>query len=160
MRRAVLAVFAACALAKPAHASGEPLPGVVRYAKQAAFEDVREDLSIAIQNRGLAPDLTSRIHDMLQRTGKDLGDAAPLFGNAVAYSFCSAAVSRAIMAADPHNVVFCPFTVIAYAPLNEPGKVYVAYRRPPAAADAKSNAALRKLEALLDGIAREAVGMP
>lgn len=134
-------------------------PAVVRYAKATPYDEVREDLEFAIQNRALMVDLTSRIHAMLQRTGKDLGDDTPLFENAQAYSFCSAKISRAIMAADAHNIAFCPFTIVVYTPRGEAGMTYVAYRRPPAASSPRVAAALRELEALLDGIAREAVGM-
>lgn len=134
-------------------------PAVVRYAKAAPYEDVREDLEFAIQNRALMVALTSHIHAMLQRTGKDLGDDTPLFENAQAYSFCSAKISRAIMAADPHHIAFCPFTIVVYTPRGEAGTTYVAYRRPPAGSNPRAAAALRELEAFLDGIAREAVGM-
>lgn len=134
-------------------------PDVVRYAKAAPYEDVREDLEFAIQNRALLVALTSHIHAMLQRTGKDLGDDTPLFENAQAYSFCSAKVSRAIMAADPHNIAFCPFTIVVYSPRGEVGTTYVTYRRPPVGSNPRADAALRELEAFLDGIAREAVGL-
>lgn len=134
-------------------------PAVVRYAKAAPYEEVREDLEFAIQNRGLMVDLTSRIHAMLQRTGKDLGDDTPLYEDAQAYTFCSAKLSRAIMAADPHNIAFCPFTIVVYTPRGEAGTTYVAYRRPPAGGSPAADAALRELEAFLDAIAREAVGM-
>jgi len=134
-------------------------PAVVRYAKATPYDEVREDLEFAIQNRALMVDLTSRIHAMLQRTGKDLGDDTPLFENAQAYSFCSAKISRAIMAADAHNIAFCPFTIVVYTPRGEAGMTYVAYRRPPAGSTPAADAALRELQAFLDGIAREAVGL-
>lgn len=131
---------------------------VTRYVKEAKFEDVKEDLMLAIQNRGLVVDHTSQIHEMLERTGKDLGRTTPIFKDAVAFSFCSAVVSRKIMEADPHSIAFCPFVIAAYSPVNEPEKVYVTYRRPPMTGTEASNAALKELEALLDGIAREAIG--
>lgn len=133
---------------------------VARYVKEAKFEDVKEDLVLAIQNRGLVVDHTSQIHEMLERTGRDLGMTTPIYKDAVAYSFCSAVVSRKIMEADPHNIAFCPFVIAAYSPVNEPQKVYVTYRRLPLTGSETSNAALKELETLLDGIAREALGMP
>lgn len=131
---------------------------VARYSKEAKFEDVKEDLMFAIQNRGLVVDHTSQIHEMLERTGKDLGLTSPIYKNAVAYSFCSTVVSRKIMESDPHNIAFCPFVIAAYSPVNEPEKVYVTYRRLPMTGTEASTAALKELEALLDGIAREAIG--
>ena len=103
----------------------------VRYAKEGKFEDVRDDLKQAIQARGLVIDLTSHIGGMLDRTGKDLGQTAKLFRNAESFAFCSAKLSRLAMQADPHNIAFCPYSVIVYTTEGEPGKVYVAYRRFP-----------------------------
>lgn len=132
---------------------------VTRYAKEAKFDTVKDDLVLAIQNRGLVVDHTSYIHNMLERTGKDLGTTTTIYVNGIAYSFCSAVVSRKTMEADPHNIAFCPYTIAVYTPVNEPGKVYVAYRRPPLVGSEASAAALKEVENLLDGIAREALGL-
>jgi hypothetical protein len=64
------------------------------------------------------------------------------------------------MEADPHNILFCPYTIALYSTLAEPKKVYIAYRRPQRADDsAASEAALNEVAALLDGIAREALNL-
>ena len=94
----------------------------VQYSKEGKFEDVRDDLKTAIQNRGLVIDHTSHIHNMLERTGKDIGQTAKVFKDAEAFSFCSATVSRNTMEADPHNIVFCPYTITAYVTEKEPGE--------------------------------------
>ena len=133
---------------------------VVSYAKNGArFEDVRDDLKAAIEGRGLVVDYTSHIHAMLERTGKDVGSTKAIYANAEALQFCSAQLSRKMMEADPANVVFCPYSVVVYTTAARPDQVVVAYRRPmkPEGPPA-SRAALRDVDALLDGIAREAVG--
>ncbi len=130
----------------------------VQYSKEGKFEDVRDDLKAAIQNRGLVIDHTSHIHNMLERTGKDIGQTAKIFKDAEAYSFCSATVSRGTMEADPHNIVFCPYTITVYATEKEPGKVHVTYRRPQQVGSEASKVSLKAVHDLLDGIAREAVG--
>ncbi len=132
---------------------------VTRYEKQADFDVVKDDLVLAIQNRGLVVDHTSYIHNMLERTGTDLGMTTKVYVNGIAYSFCSAVISRKTMEADPHNIAFCPYTIVVYTPVGEPGKVYVAYRRPPHIGSPASAAALEEVEKLLDGIAREALGL-
>ncbi len=139
---------------KPAADGGH----MVQYSKDGKFEDVREDLKLAIQNRGLVIDHTSHIHNMLERTGKDLGRTAKIFKEGLAYSFCSASVSRDTMEADPHNIVFCPYAISVYVTEKEPGKVYVAFRRPQQVGTDASKASLKGVHDLLDGIAREAVG--
>jgi len=148
--------FAACTPppSKPAADAGHS----VQYSKEGKFEEVRDDLKIAIQNRGLVIDHTSHIHNMLERTGKDIGRTVKVFKEAEAYSFCSAGVSRDTMEADPHNIVFCPYTITAYVTEKEPGKVYVAFRRPQPVGSDASKASLKAVQELLDGIAREAVG--
>ncbi len=162
MRRLLLplltgALLAGC-VSTPKPAAPLAADHLVQYSKTANFEDVREDLQLAIQGRGLVVDHTSHVHNMLERTGKDLGLTKKIYKDADAYSFCSATVSRTMMEADAHNVVFCPFTITVYATVSEPNKVYIAYRRPPLIGNEASKAALKAVHDLLDGIAREAIG--
>ena len=145
-------------LAIPALAA-DPHP-VVTYSKQAKFEDVRDDLKTAIEGKGLVIDYHSFINRMLERTGKDVGSTKDLYAAAQAFVFCSATLSRKTMEADPANVSMCPYSMVVYATAKEPKKVYVSYRRPwRPDGTAASKAALKEVEALLDGIAREALGM-
>ena len=137
----------------------DPNP-LVTYSKAGKFEDARDDLKIAIEGRGLVIDYQSYVNRMLERTGKDVGSTRKLYADAQAFVFCSAALSRKTMEADPLNVALCPYAMVVYEKAQEPGKVYVSYRRPwrpdgPAA----SRAALAEVEKLLDGIAREALGL-
>jgi uncharacterized protein (DUF302 family) len=137
----------------------EPHP-ITTYSKAATFEDVRDDLKLAIQGRGLVIDYESFVNRMLERTGKDVGSARKLYADAQAFVFCSAALSRKTMEADPANVALCPYSIMVYATAAEPGKVVVSYRRPwRPDGTAASKAALKEVEALLDGIAREALGL-
>ena len=136
----------------------DPHPVVV-YSKRAKFEDVRDDLKLAIEAKGLVIDYQSFVNRMLERTGKDVGSARKLYVDAQAFVFCSAALSRKTMEADPANASFCPYSIMVYATAQDPGTVRVSYRRPwrPDGSSA-SKAALREVEVLLDGIAREALG--
>jgi len=133
---------------------------VVRYSKKAAFNDVRDDLVIAIQKKGLVIDHTSHIHKMLERTKKDIGAKMTVYQEGQSFSFCSALLSRKTMEADPHNMAFCPYSVVVYTTAADPKTVHVAYRRPVRPdGSAASKASLKDVENLLDGIAREALGM-
>jgi len=125
-----------------------PAGSVARYSSDAKFDDVRDDVERAILAKGLVIDHTSFVAKMLDRTGKDLGSDKKLFadGHGQAFVFCSAAVSRKTMEADAHNMAFCPYSIVLYSTAAEPKKVYVAYRR-----------ALPDVDALLDGIVREAL---
>lgn len=137
----------------------DPHP-VVTYSKTAKIDDVRDDLKLAIEAKGLVIDHESQINRMLERTGKDVGSARKLYLDARALVFCSAALSRKTMEADPANIALCPYSIVVYATVQEPGKVYVSYRRPwRPDGSAASKAALGEVEALLDAIAREALGL-
>lgn len=154
----ILALALSAALSAPAIAA-DPHP-VVSYSKQAKFDDVRDDLKAAIEAKGLVVDFHSFVNRMLERTGKDAGSTRKLYADAQAFVFCSAALSRKTMEADPANVSICPYSMVVYATAQEPGRVHVSYRRPwRPDGSAASKAALKEVEALLDAIAREALGM-
>jgi uncharacterized protein (DUF302 family) len=136
----------------------DPHPLVTYSKKGAKFDEVRDEVKLAIEGKGLVIDLQSFVNRMLERTGKDVGSARKLYGDAQAFVFCSAALSRKTMEADPANVSLCPYSITVYATARDPGTVHVSYRRPwRPDGSAASKAALKEVEALLDGIAREAV---
>lgn len=130
-------------------------PAPVIYSKQGQFEEVRDALGEALTNRGLVVSYHARIGEMLARTGKDIGADRVVYRHAEAFEFCSAALSRALMEADPTAIAYCPFTVFVYELPASPGKIHVGYRPPPTDnAIAKPGRAIRQL---LDELAREAV---
>jgi uncharacterized protein (DUF302 family) len=156
IRAFALVLLAAFCMAVQA---AEPNP-VVSYSKKAKFADVRDDVKAAIESRGLVVDYQSHLGSMLERTGKDVGSTRKLYVDAQAFVFCSAALSRKMMEADPANAAICPYAVVVYATAQEPDKVVVAYRRPwRPDGSAASKAALKDVEKLLDGIAREGLGL-
>jgi uncharacterized protein (DUF302 family) len=85
---------------------------------------------------------------MLNRTGEDVGSSVKLFEAADIFVFCSAVLSRKVMEADPMNIAQCPYGIFVAEREN---KVMVGYRHYPAGA-------MQEVQALLDEIAREAVG--
>lgn len=144
-------------LSMPAQAADGAVASYSR--NKAKFEDVRDDLKVAIESRGLVIDYQAQIGRMLERTGKDVGSTKSLYADAQTLQFCSAALSRKMMEADPANVVMCPYSIVVYASAGKPDQVFVSYRRPwRADGSAASKAALKEVDALLDGIAREAAG--
>jgi uncharacterized protein (DUF302 family) len=139
--------------------AADPHP-VVTYSKKAQFEAVRDDLKVAIEGKGLVIDYHSFVNKMIERTGKDVGSTRKIYVDAQAFVFCSAALSRKMMEADPANASMCPYSITVYATAVEPDKVYVAYRRAwRPDGSAASKAALKEVDALLDGIARASLGM-
>lgn len=147
-----LAVFGlACGTASAA------APGVTFQSLRGDYDEVKDRIVMAIENRGMVVDHTSHVGDMLERTGKDIGRPRQVYLKADVIQFCSAAVSRSTMEADPRNLVFCPYAIAVYVLPAEADRVYVLYRKPPASGSAQSVKALREVGKLLDGIVREAL---
>jgi uncharacterized protein (DUF302 family) len=138
------------------HAAGPD--GVVSYAVEGAFADVRQDLADAIINRGYVIDYEAKIGDMLKRTAGDVGAEKTLYANAEAMQFCSAVVSRRAMEADPANIAFCPYVLFVYERADQSGTVNVGFRQMPEGGSDASREALAAVNTLLDEIAREAAG--
>jgi len=130
---------------------------MVVVTKAGNFSDVRDDVEMAITDRGLVVNNVSHVGDMLARTGKDLGDSKQVFLKAEALEFCSAVVSRKMMEADPDNIVFCPYVISVYVVPGKPHEVRIAYRKPQITGSPASRQALKAVDDLLSGIVNDAL---
>ena len=101
------------------------------------FADIKQDLVVAIEQRGLVINTTAHIGEMLERTGRDLGKTKKIYDQAEVIEFCSATASRTMMEADPRNIIYCPYTIAIYTLPAKPGVVYLAYRSHPETAPLK-----------------------
>lgn len=130
---------------------------VVVRAIEGGFDDVRERVIFAVQGQGLVVDHTSRVGNMLERTGKDLGETTRVFGDAEVLEFCSALVSRRMVEADPQLLAFCPYGIAVYTLPGEPQTTYVSYRRLVTnLVSPEQKAVLQRVESLLETIVDEA----
>lgn len=125
--------------------------GIVSYTSEDSFEDVVFGLENAILDQGLVIDATSHVGDMLERTRKDVGSDVTIFAHADVFSFCSAKLSRKVMEADPMNIRFCPYDIFV-AEIPDSGETIIGYRAFP-------EGPMQEVQALLDTIARSAIGM-
>jgi len=130
---------------------------IVIHSARATFGDVKDRVTMAVENRGLVVNHTVHVGDMLHRTGKDLGRGRRIYERAEIIEFCSASLSRDTMEADPRNIVFCPYAIAIYVLEGEPATVYVSYRRPPAIGSAPSVKALRAVAKLLEDVVSDAM---
>lgn len=121
------------------------------------FEEVKDNLTNALTNRGMVVNNVAHIGDMLARTGKDLGKAAPIYSKAEAIEFCSATISRKTMEANPHNIAYCPYAIAIYVLPKEPKTVYVTYRKPTGGDTKASKASLGEVEKLLRDLVKETI---
>ena len=131
--------------------------GLVIRSKQAAFDDVKFELQNAIVSRGLTSDFNGNVAGMLDRTGADVGNTAAIYKNAEYFTFCSAKLSHATMAADPTNLGVCPYVVFVYETAAAPGTTHVGYRRPQPHGSEASRAALAEVDTLLAAIVQDAL---
>jgi uncharacterized protein (DUF302 family) len=149
VRRLCAALILPLALAAaPAFAADD----IARVQARGSFEDVKDNLSNAITGRGLVINNVAHINEMLERTGRDLGNARRIYGQAEVLEFCSASVSRHMMEADPHQIAFCPYTIAIYTLPEVAGAVFISYRHPPA-----GRPGVAEVELLLDGIIHDAI---
>jgi uncharacterized protein (DUF302 family) len=127
------------------------------FRAQGEFNEVKEFLLQSIAGRGIKISGTSYISKMLDRTGEAVGSDKQIFKNAEAIGFCSAILSRQMMERNPHHIVFCPYTIVIYELAQQPGTVFIAYRRP-FYSNAKANdQTLNAIDDLLSGIIGEVV---
>ena len=120
----------------------------ITYPFEGSFEDATFAVENAIIGHGLVIDYISHVGEMLNRTRTDVGSDVTLFDDAQVFVFCSAVLSRKMMEADPNNIAFCPYGVFV---ADRDGAVTVGYRHYP-------DGVMQEVQALLDDIAREAVG--
>lgn len=140
-----LIVAAAFSFALPAHADD-----MITYTTDQSFDDVVFGVENAIIDQGLLAENVSHVGEMLERTRADLGSDIVLFEAAEVFSFCSAALSRKVMEADVMNIRFCPYDIFVMQ-LPDSEEVTIGYRSFPAGA-------MQEVQALLDTIARAAIG--
>ena len=135
---AAAALFAASVLAQEA----------TTYDFDGSFDDATFAVESAIVGQGLVVDYVSHTGEMLARTAGDVGSDVKLFDGADIFLFCSAVISRNVMEADLGNIAHCPYSIFV---TDVDGAVQIGYRNMP-------EGPMQEVQALLDGIAREAAG--
>lgn len=141
MKKIARTMVMAAAIAAPAVAQD-----VITYDFDGSFDDATFAVESAIVDRGLVIDFVSHVGDMLNRTGADMGSDEVIFADAEIFLFCSAAVSRRVMEADPMNLVHCPYSIFV---AEREGTVILGHRTYP-------DGPMQEVEALLDAIIIEA----
>jgi len=129
-------------------ASAAQAQDVITFDFEGSFEDATFAIESAIVDRGLVIDLVSHVGDMLNRTGEDMDAETMIFENADIFLFCSAAISRRVMEADPMNIVHCPYSIFV---AERDGEVTIGHRAYP-------DGPMQEVEAMLDAIILDARG--
>lgn len=125
---------------------------LITYDTTDSFDDVVFGLENAIIDAGLVIDSVSHAGAMLERTRADVGSDVRIFEQADIFSFCSAKISREVMEEDPMNVVYCPYDIFVMVRPETPGTTTIGFRTFPPGE-------MKKVEDLLDSLARTAIGL-
>ena len=121
------------------------------------FADVRNALVASIEGKGLKINHSNLIGDMLERTGPAVGRTNKIYGQAEQFEFCSADISRAMMEADPHAIVMCPYSIAIYTLPQDPKTIYLAYRKPGPTNNPKLKKVFERVNQLLTGIIQDTI---
>ena len=151
-----LSVWTAVALSIDAGSALAQTETVIEVTVRGSFDDVKQQLVLAIENRGLIVNHESKVGEMLERTGKDLGAANQIYIRAEVLEFCSATLSRHVMEADARLLALCPYGVGIYTLTGEADKVHLVYRRLPWEGAGPAARALQQVDRLLHEIVQEA----
>jgi uncharacterized protein (DUF302 family) len=122
------------------------------YTSDASFDAVMSALTMAIEERGMYINNVMHMDEMLSRTGKDLGLGPQLFRHAQSVEFCSAVLSRKMIAENPARVVNCPFILSVYQ-LPDSDQVHLVHRDLQSLDDSP---VMREVAAMLSGVAEAA----
>jgi uncharacterized protein (DUF302 family) len=128
---------------------------VMEVTARGRFDDVKQQLVLSIENRGLIVNHESKVGEMLERTGKDLGAATRIYVRAEVLEFCSATLSRQVMEADARLLALCPYGIGIYTLPGEADSVHLAYRRPQSEGTAAAQI-LQQVDRLLHEIVQDA----
>ncbi len=167
MQRALLAALALFAITACSPATQEPASQqqaaddasyrVMYTTTKYSFEDVAENLDLAITDRGFKIDNHAFIGRMLDRTAEAVGATKKVYEHAQQYRFCPSTYSYRMLSSDPHNIAFCPYVINFYHTPDDPKTVYVMFRRPLIVGSDESKAALQSVEDLLNELIQEAL---
>ncbi len=120
--------------------------------KDYQFQDALDDLRDSILATGTKITETRHIEKMLKRT-KANKSQKDIYKYGMAYSFCKADLSRAMMSLDARNIANCPFTVALFQEVNSK-KIYLSYRIP----DLKGNKTqAKKVRALIESFFKKVI---
>lgn len=148
----VVAGLPVASAAEGVHANSQAV-----FVTDNSYEVIRDNLEQAIIGRGLVVSSISHVGDMLARTGRDLGAARQIYAHAEVLEFCSYALSRRMMEADPANIAFCPYGIAIYERADQPGRIYLAHQRLQGLGSGIVNETMKEIDALLDDIIQEAM---
>ena len=62
---------------------------------------------------------------MLNRTADDVGATENVYLDASVFIFCSSILTREVVAIDPTNIAYCPYSIYVFTTAEEPDKTII-----------------------------------
>ncbi|MDP5054058.1 MAG: hypothetical protein NWP69_09715 [Congregibacter sp.] len=100
------------------------------YSTTGLYNNVRDDLVHAIQDKGLVISYTAHLASMLRRTADATGASTQVYENAESLLFCSAELTYELTLNNPHNITLCPYSISIYSLKADPEHVLLSIRAP------------------------------
>lgn len=152
----LLALYGCARPQADVHQAAPQKPVVIRSVI-GNYDQIWDDLTTALNNRGLVISSVSHVEEMIKRTGRALNQNKKIFARAKVMEFCSAIISREMMEKNPHYIAFCPYQIIVYSLPDNPNKVYLSYRRLYWGNNLKDRKVLKTVENLLSSLINEVI---
>lgn len=127
----ILFLLALTLMLAPIHTQTQADDGpFVTKTVEGEFSEVYAGLKDVIIGKGINIAHTLGASEMLNRTAPAFNIKKNVFINAETVEFCSAKISHKLAAANPQNIVLCPFTISVYVLTDDPKNVHLTYRIP------------------------------
>ena len=102
---------------------------IVEEIEGVTFEDINEQLIEIIEGRGIVISYTSHAQKMLLRTSPQINPDYNVYTNALIHLFCTAEQAHEMTSINPHIISGCPYGIAVYELANNPGNVFLSYRK-------------------------------
>jgi uncharacterized protein (DUF302 family) len=122
-------ILSACASNKPSQPSKSQSSWT--YSIEGDFDEVKDDLIMAIESQGAVVSYIAHSSDMLNRTAITLEIEEKVYHKAEIILFCKAEISHKMVQADPHSLVLCPYPIAIYSLTESPNLIHLTIRKPP-----------------------------
>lgn len=100
------------------------------YSAEATFNEVKDDLILAIESKGAVVSYTAHASDMLDRTAVALGIKEKVYHKAEVLLFCKAELSHTMVKNNPHDLLLCPYPIAIYSLTSDPEVTYLTIQAP------------------------------
>jgi len=90
-----------------------------------SYGDMMIAVESAILAKGLTIDNINHVGTMLNRTADDVNAAENVYLDASIFTFCASVLTREVVALDPTNIAYCPYSIYVFTTVEDPEKTTI-----------------------------------